>query len=126
MKIYIYLAIAIICVLGLAIFVSIFIPHTAADIGADLPAMAEAIEREDWQAVEHYYNISEAKWQKYRPFWQIFIDHRDMTDLEVAFIHLKAILPEGDKQEIRKEFMGLEYYLNHIPLNEKLSWDNIF
>jgi hypothetical protein len=126
MKIYIYLAIAIICILGLAIFVSVFIPYAARDIGADLPFMAAAIEREDWQAVEQYYTTTEAKWHKYRPIWQIFIDHRDMTDLDVAFIHLKAILPEGNKTEIRKEFAGLEYYLEHIPLNEKVSWDNIF
>ena len=111
--------------ISLAVFSSAYIVSSAAGVAADFPALAAAIEREDWRQARALFAGSQRRWLRVRKIWPLLINHDDMRDVEISFVDLGVLLEQENRERAAREMANLRYYLEHVPDNESFTWQNI-
>ncbi len=116
---------AIVLLLAISITGLSYILSSTSQLTDRLPPLEQAIAAEDWPEALAQYARLQQEWQKASRVWQLMINHDDMRDIEIAFVDLKVMLEEQNKEQSNKELAGLSFYLSHVPQNERLSLQNI-
>ncbi|MDO4581893.1 MAG: DUF4363 family protein [Bacillota bacterium] len=121
-----YWAIAVLLLLIAVCIASVaYIVNSAAYIGEPLPELQEALADEDWPRAELLFGDSYARWQQAREIWPLLINHDDMRDIEVSYIDTQTVLTQQSAAKAQKEVAALEFYIQHVAENERVSWQSV-
>lgn len=83
------------------------------------------IEKENWSKAEKNIDTMEKEWDKVNKKWAILIEHREIDEIEMNMTRLKSHIDTKNKDLSLAELKSLKMLIKHIPLNEKLSIENI-
>jgi len=125
MKIYLYLIITALVVVGFSIWGVFFLSTSSEDVIQELETTNQALEIENWQVAQNSYQQVQEKWDHYNHIWPMLIEHREITDIEVSFEKMNVLMEQKDLELAIRECANLEYLLNHVARNEKINFQNI-
>jgi len=126
MKIYIFLIIAALAVVGFTIWDVSFLSASSQDVIRELEFTNQALQEEDWEAAHDSFQLAHDKWEKYNHIWPMLIEHNEITDIEISFAKLNVLMDQKELNQAVLECTNLKYLLNHVARNEKINLQNIF
>lgn len=126
MKIYIFLIITALIVVGFTIWDVSFLSTSSQNVIQELEITNQALQAEDWEAAHASYQDVQDKWEEYNHIWPMLIEHREITDIEISFEKMNVLMEQEDMKQAIRECANLKYLLNHVARNEKINLENIF
>lgn len=80
----------------------------------------------DWaNAVNELTNLDN-EWKNTSNIWAMLIDHAEIDNIDDSLIRMREYIKAQNSVLALGELASLKQYINHIPLKESFSFDNIF
>ena len=124
-RLYFYLALSAIILFGICIGSYYYLKTTANQVLDVFPQMESAVLAGDWQKSIQDYNEAKITWDRHKNFWQCFLMHQEIDDIEAMFSRLKGYLETNSITESLSSIYELQYNINHVPDTERLSLYNV-
>ena len=102
-----------------------YIENSARNIMGMVNSLDDAIDGQRWDEASQIYSRAYNTWQQVEKHWKIIINHDDMRDIQLGFVHLSVVLSQQDQKEAVKELASLRYYLSHVPDSERIELGNV-
>ena len=124
-RLYFYLLLSAILLFGICIGSYYYLKTTANQVLAVFPQMETAVLEGNQPKSLQSYNEAKLIWDKHKNFWQCFLMHQEIDDIEAMFFRLKGYLETNSTIESLSSIYELQYNIKHVPETEKLSFYNI-
>jgi len=124
-KILLIIALVLLLLLAGCIVTVRYIVNSAHHIIGLVEGLDDAIDAERWEEAQDIFSAAQKEWQRVEKRWKVLINHEDMRDIQLGFVHLSVVLDQQDRKEAAKELHTLRYYLSHVPDNERVELGNV-
>ncbi len=121
----IILILATFLLLGFCIGSYFYLKTTADSVVEHLSPLENAVTAAQWQQAQIHYETVRSRWNRHKNFWQCFIRHQEIDDIEAIFFKLKGQLETGNISDSLSSIYELDYHIRHVPDTERLSLYNI-
>ncbi len=125
MKTLLVIALVLLILLAGCVISVRYIVNSAQGIISLVDEVADAIDAERWPEAGQAFVRAQAAWTEVEKHWKIIINHDDMRDIQLGFVHLSVALAHQDQWQAIKELRTLRYYLNHVPESERVEIGNV-
>lgn len=126
MKIYIWVTIAVIIIISIALASLAWLNISTVRISDALQPISAAIEREDWDQAALLLEDFQEFWHKNSSLWHVIIDHQEIINIEVPLDKLTHYIAEKKAPEAGENIVEMQYWLEYIRRIEKITLNNIF
>ncbi|ATW23831.1 DUF4363 family protein [Candidatus Formimonas warabiya] len=126
MKYYLSLLVLFLLTLFLGFFTIHFLSDSTEKITSNFDRITVAVDRQDWVTAEKQFSLTKEQWEKYKKWWAIVIDHKEIDNIDTSITRTDQYLRHHNQVLSAGELSVLNQYLKHIPETEKISWKNIF
>ena len=94
----------------------------------DLNSRAQALEALCDTAIDDGTQLSavKAQWETCKTRWHLYIDHRDLRDIDLWLNQAEEAWMVKDALEYRRWLVCLHTLFEDLPLRERLMWINVF
>ena len=124
-RLYIYLAITAILLLGACIGSYCYLKISANSVLDTISQIETDVLADDWQQAGEEYHNARHIWNSHKNFWQCFLIHQEIDDIERSFMQLQGFLETQDTAQSLSSLYELSYSIDHVPDTERISFYNI-
>lgn len=124
-RLYIYLAITAILLLGACIGSYCYLKISADSVINVISQVETAVLADDWQQADEKFQNAQAIWNNHKNFWQCFLLHQEIDNIEISFKQLQGFLETRDTAQSLSSLYELSYSIDHVPDTERISFYNI-
>lgn len=124
-KLCLILTLAAFLLLGFCIGSYLYLKTTADSVVEQLLPLENAVTTSQWQQAQTHYEAARSRWNRHKNFWQCFIRHQEIDDIEAIFFKLKGQLETKNTSDSLSSIYELDYHIHHVPDTERLSLYNI-
>jgi len=80
----------------------------------------------DWKTAELNVAQIKDKWSRIKGLWAILIDHQEIDNIDVTLSRMEKYIQTKDISSSMAEASALRKFIGHIPVKERLSFENVF
>lgn len=125
MKVLVIMVVITILFIGFAIWVQQSLESSAQTLTQNLNKLEQAVKGDDWDTANRHLESFNQLWEKTKNLWQIFIDHNEIDNIDVALARVNQLVSSKEKAESLSEISALRLFIIHIPQKESLCLVNI-
>ena len=120
--------IMIICIIILVVGGSVevkYLEKSSLYITSDMEYIQNAVQNKNFISASEQMDKSYDTWTKTKNFWNIFIIHEEIDDIEEAMIELKEYIKYENEEECIVAISIIKEFLKHTVQRQELKIDNV-
>ena len=94
-------------------------------ITSDMEYIQNAVQNKNFISASEQMDKSYDTWTKTKNFWNIFIIHEEIDDIEEAMIELKEYIKYENEEECIVAISKIKEFLKHTVQRQELKIDNV-
>lgn len=118
--------ILLLLIFGISLFSQQKLRRDSILLSQSIEKIEKSIEAEDWHLAKNTLKQINNDWMSVKGIWAALIDHEEIDNIDVTLIRLETLVKTEDISASLSEAAALKKFINHIPIKEKLSFENIF
>lgn len=123
----VYTSIILFCILILSIVLSIkYLNRTCDELNNIDSNIEKSINTDAWESTDIYSKQFLNKWEKTSNEISVFVDHKEMDNINVELWKLTQYINCRNKDESLASIHTINFFIKHIKNMEKINFQNIF
>ncbi len=125
MRMLVTLVIILTIIIGSAFWTNHSLQTSADELAKQIILVNDEVKSGKWESALAQMGKLETTWQNKAKWWPVFLDHQEMDNIEFSLAKAKAYVANQDQALALGQLSELKLMVKHIPLNEKVSIENI-
>ncbi|ACV62651.1 hypothetical protein Dtox_1798 [Desulfofarcimen acetoxidans DSM 771] len=125
MRIIIGLSIILLALAATGIRVNHHLAATAGEMDVKFTHIEQAIKQNNWSKAREQVDSTKKEWEKNKTWWAVVIDHQEIDKIEIALARIKSYIEVKNTGLSLGELAMLRQSVEHIPIKEAVSIENI-
>lgn len=103
-----------------------FLDKQSTDLNSYIDPIYQAIDDDDMETAQKYYDELVKAWQKYEVYWHIAVEHSELEKIENNLVELASCIKSRNNKDALTAVALLRFNILHIPQMERVSIENLF
>jgi hypothetical protein len=126
MRLLIIILIGLILFLGLCIYSEIWLSNSTLELVAEIEQLEDYLKNDKWEEANSLLLTTQKKWSEIEKQWDIFVDHREMDEIDLALAKLNKYIEIENADFALIEISALKHFVLNISKKESFNLRNIF
>lgn len=102
-----------------------YLSSSAGKLQKNIDAASEAVSSKQWPEAGKYLDEFGHKWETTKFSWAILLDHFEIDNIDNSYTKSIKYIESEDYPSALAELEALKHYIEHIPIKERFSLENI-